>query len=213
MPKNNGRSYELISRAVFQAIISQDLARNIRVQHDVRLQGKATQHKIDVFWQFEVAHIEYSTVVEVKHWDRPVNQGELIKFKGVLDDLPGQPRGVFVTSTGYQSGAEEYARANGISLYVLQERRPPNIRVTDVSYATYRITGTTFTSPDSPPVCGRIDTSGYPVMEFVEFRPRFSNVKFSADPAWRSLMARRHGTRFESEMASLSITSFPREIT
>jgi hypothetical protein len=42
-------------------------------------------------------------------------------IKGVLDDLPGQPLGIFVTRTGYQSGAEIFAKANGIALYELRE--------------------------------------------------------------------------------------------
>ena len=48
-----------------------------------------------------------------------VDQGEVIQFKGVLDDLPNQPRGIFVTRTGFQSGAIEFAKKEGINYTML----------------------------------------------------------------------------------------------
>lgn len=59
-------------------------------------------YQLDVCWEFERGGIKYATVVQAKDWTtRAVDQGELFKFKTVLDDLPGQPRGVFVTRTRY----------------------------------------------------------------------------------------------------------------
>ena len=40
-----------------------------------------------------------------------------------MGDIPGQPRGIFITKTGYQKGALDVAKANGILLY---EFRKPN---------------------------------------------------------------------------------------
>jgi hypothetical protein len=91
------------------------------VKHDVTLAGKTTTHQIDVYWEFEVGGIRYVTVVQAKDWMSAVDQGELLKFNSVLTDLPSQPRGVFVTRTGYQEGALNYARAQGILLYELRE--------------------------------------------------------------------------------------------
>lgn len=45
----------------------------------------------------------------------------MLKLKAILEDLPGQPRGIFVTKTGYQSGAMDVAKANGIITYELRE--------------------------------------------------------------------------------------------
>src|SRR5208282_2707135 len=52
-------------------------------------------------------------------------------FKCVLDDLPNQPRGIFVTRSGYQQGAKDFAAAQGIILYELDEQPPKkNITIT-----------------------------------------------------------------------------------
>jgi hypothetical protein len=74
-----------------------------------------------VYWEFEVGGIKYKTIVQAKDWASAVKQEQLFAFKTVLDDIQGQPRGIFVTRTGYQKGAHEFAEKNGIELFELRE--------------------------------------------------------------------------------------------
>src|SRR5438034_898170 len=120
MPQNDGTSLERLTREIFQEIVNQDEVKNIAVKRDVRLKGITTSHQVDVYWEFELGSVRYKTVVEVKDRKSVVSQGHVIKFKGVLDDLPGQPRGVIVSASGFQRGAREFATANGILLYELR---------------------------------------------------------------------------------------------
>lgn len=124
MNANSGIPYETLTQQIFQQILNQDGVKTINVQHDITLDGKTATHQIDVYWEFEVTGIVYKTIVQAKDWARPVDQGELLKFKAVLDDLPDQPRGIFVSRSGYQSGAMEFAKKQGIPLYEL--RKPTN---------------------------------------------------------------------------------------
>lgn len=119
--KNTGKPYEVFTQRIFQEILHQTSVKNVIVEHNVILKGKTTDHQIDVYWKFETGAIVYETIVQAKDWGQPVDQGELLLFKAILDDLPNQPRGVFVTKTGYQSGAKEVAEKNGILLYELRE--------------------------------------------------------------------------------------------
>lgn len=121
MPKNTGRQFEKLSQRIFAEVLNRGEIRTVEVRHDVTLAGKTTNHQVDVYWEFERGGIRYATVVQAKDWTRPVGQGELLKFKEVLDDLPHQPRGAFVTRSGYQKGVLAYAAAHGILLYVLRE--------------------------------------------------------------------------------------------
>jgi hypothetical protein len=120
---NTGTAYEQLVQRVFQEILDQDTARTIEVKQNIVLQGKTTKHQVDVYWEFEIGGITYRTVIQCKDWKDPVKQGELFALKTVLDDLPGQPRGVLVTRTGFQAGAREFAKAHGIILYELREPR------------------------------------------------------------------------------------------
>ncbi len=91
---NTGIPYELITQQIFQEILAQDSVVTIEVMHNITLQGKTLSHQIDVFWEFEMGGIRYTTVVQAKDWSTAIDQGELLKFRAVLDDLPGQPRGI-----------------------------------------------------------------------------------------------------------------------
>src|ERR1044071_1844089 len=102
MTQNNGIAYERLTQQVFQAIVDQDIVPNIQVKNNVHMQGNRTGHQIDIFWEFQVGNIKYKNVVEVKDWSRPVNQGEVMKFKAMLDDLSDQPRGIIVARSGFQ---------------------------------------------------------------------------------------------------------------
>ncbi len=112
----NGIAYEQLTQQIFQAIVGQDLVPNIEVKQNVRLKGIRTSHRIDIFWEFQRGNIGYKTVVEVKDWNEAVDQGEVMKFKARLDDLPDQPRGVMVSRSGFQAGARRFASSSGIVL-------------------------------------------------------------------------------------------------
>lgn len=121
--KNTGKPYEKLTQRVFQAILDQESeVETTTVEHDVTLPGiTAKSHQVDVLWRFKRGGIGHMVVVQCKDHDAKVKQGELLTFKAVLDDIAGQPRGVFVSRMGFQSGARDYAGAHGITLYELRK--------------------------------------------------------------------------------------------
>jgi hypothetical protein len=107
--------YELLVREIYQQLLAQDEVPNIVVEHDALKQGIATKHQIDVYWEFRLGGLIHRVAVQAKQWARPVDKGELLKFKGVLADLPGT-LGVMVTAQGYQVGALDVAATYGIKI-------------------------------------------------------------------------------------------------
>jgi Restriction endonuclease len=182
--KNTGLSYELVVQGIFQAIHKQEEVGNLVVERNKTLKGKTTSHQIDVYWKFEQAGISYETVVQVKDWKNPVKLGQLIEFKGVLDDLPGQPRGVFVTRTGYQKGAKQFAAAHDIILYALSEpAKRPNTQITPLGWIVYKAEFRTFRVPSKNPDEGLIDELAMGLNTRV-FQPVYSNFVFQIDSPW-----------------------------
>ena len=121
MGKNTGKPYEQLTQQIFDQLVNQDEVDTVELKRDVCLQGKTTTHRIDVYWEFDRGGIRYVTIVQAKDWNQRVDQGHLLQFQAVLDDLPFQATGIFVTRTGYQKGARNYAKGNGILLYELRE--------------------------------------------------------------------------------------------
>jgi len=126
--KNTGTGYEILVKQIFGQILCMDGLKNLRVEHNVKLDaitrgknGQALKRQIDVYWEFEAGGVVHKAVVQAKDLTRRITLGMVDTFKSVLDDLPGQPRGIMVTNVGFQSGAQEYAEARGIALYLLRE--------------------------------------------------------------------------------------------
>lgn len=121
------------------------------------MQGRDAVHQIDVLWEFEVGGFKYTTVIQAKDWiTQKVDQGKLLQFKCVLADLPNQPRGLVVARKGFQSGAIEFAKKNGILIYELRE-------------------------PNEADWNGRMRTFN---IKANEYTPNFTDIKLIQDTDW-----------------------------
>jgi restriction endonuclease len=211
MPHNTGIPYELIAREIFELLMNQDSAQNIEVKHNVPLKGKVTEHQIDVYWEFELGGVTYRSVVQTKDWNTPLNKGELLKFKAVLDDLPGQPTGIVVTRSGYQKGAKEVASANGILLYELVEERRPPIVVTEGSIGRVWIARKTSSGLKDLRDPQWMREPGTLVMQTIIFDPSFE-LRFEYDQAWLANQREHCSNEVLHRIASESFTARPRDI-
>jgi hypothetical protein len=182
--KNTGVPYEKLVQGIFQAINDQEEVATITVEQNKTLQGKISTHQIDVYWKFLKAGIEHEVIVQAKDWRSAVKQGNLFHFKCVLDDLPNQPRGVFVTRTGYQRGAKDFAAAQGIILYELDEPQPKkNITITTLGWGKVAAEIRSFTVPAPDPGGGTVEQLAVG-MKWTIFEPRYSNFVIHVDSTW-----------------------------
>src|SRR4029077_8875572 len=79
-----------------------------------RVRGRSTTHEIDVWWEAEHKGFRRRVAFQCKDLARPVDQGEMLKFRAVLDDLDEEVHGVFVARGGYQRGAVMVAAMSSI---------------------------------------------------------------------------------------------------
>ena len=181
---NTGISYEVLVQAIFQAIHDQEEVATLVVERNKTLRGKtAKKHQIDVYWKFEKGRIPYEAIVQAKDWQSRVKLGQLLEFKSVQDDLPGPPLGIFVTQSGYQRGAKEFAAANGIILYELREPSKTNITVTTLAWGVLTPELRSFKVPSVNPEEGPVEQLALGVKATI-FEPRCSDFLVQIDSAW-----------------------------
>jgi hypothetical protein len=182
--KNTGIPYEKLVQGIFQAIHDQEEVATITVEQNKTLKGKISTHQIDVYWKFQTGGIEYEVIVQAKDWRSAVKQGDLFHFKCVLDDLPNQPRGIFVTRTGYQQGAKDFAAAQGIILYELDEPPPKrNITMTVMGWSNVAAEIRSFKVPAPDPGGGTVEHRAMG-LKWTIFEPRSSNFVIHIDSTW-----------------------------
>jgi hypothetical protein len=126
--KNTGFEYEILTQKIFQDIALQKEVKTINLKQNVILPGKSISHQIDVFWEFENRGERYQIIIQTKDWTSRVKQGQLLEFRAVLNDLLGMPNGIFVTRTGYQMGALNYAKKNEILLFELRKPKDSDFK-------------------------------------------------------------------------------------
>lgn len=119
------REYESFVQRLQQALIfSEDYLRqkNIVIEKNKKIIDNAgIEREFDLYWKYELAGITYETVIECKHYNKPVQVGLMDAFVGKLVDLP-QLHPVFATTIGYQSGAEIKAKQHKVELLVVREQ-------------------------------------------------------------------------------------------
>lgn len=132
--KETGRAYELIVKAIYEALWRRERLDQWQVWHNVKVTGNKARHQIDVYFKFRAAGEEHQIIIEVKGGKGPTKKGDLLKFDAILKDIPGQPRGIFVNRAGYQSGARSYAKEAGIViLQIIEVKNPPPMEIPSLS--------------------------------------------------------------------------------
>lgn len=125
MSKNTGKDYELFVAELQQAILaSEELGaqKNIRVEVNKILKDKhGIERQFDIYWEFELGGVLCKNIIECKDYASKISVEKVDSLIGKLRDF-NNIRGIFATKTGYQSGAEAKALANGIDILRVREQ-------------------------------------------------------------------------------------------
>lgn len=122
----NFQEYELFVKNLFNAIILLEqtgIQKNINIEHNKKMLDKSgIERQFDIYWKYELAGIEYETIIECKNYSSTVTIDKIDALIGKLHDFPNI-RGVFATTQGYQSGAIEKAKQNNIDLLIVRKEK------------------------------------------------------------------------------------------
>ena len=111
----SGKFLESYVQFVYQKLL-EFLDEGASVSTNLLIQGKSgVKHEFDVYYEFQHLNIKHRIAIECKEWNTPVTKGEVGEFVAKLNDL-NNISGVMVAKSGYQSGARQFAEANGIQL-------------------------------------------------------------------------------------------------
>jgi restriction system protein len=91
---------------------------NITIKHDETLATPDGDYQIDVYAECELAGIQVKFLIECKKQSRPVERDIVLSLNSKLQEL-GSHKGMIVATSGFQSGAKQYADKHGIALCVL----------------------------------------------------------------------------------------------
>lgn len=120
--KLSGRDYEDATADLVRMLADQQSLETLELSTRALIRGTSTKNEVDVWWRFVWEGQERRMAFQCKRRGRPIDQGEVFKFLGVLRDLGNDIQGMMVTHLGYQAGALRVAESYDIG--ALELRRP-----------------------------------------------------------------------------------------
>lgn len=94
---------------------------DLLVEHDVTEVGKSgANRQVDVRVTHRVSGMTYVTIIECKRWKEKIDRGRIDVLAAAIEDL-NAAKGVLFTTSGFEEGAELYARSRGIELFVVRD--------------------------------------------------------------------------------------------
>lgn len=84
----------------------------IIISRNVKLAKASYSSEFDIYYEFSKANIRHKVAIECKNHKKPIEISMMRDFYGKVKDF--NVTGVFVSNSGYQSGAESYAKEKGI---------------------------------------------------------------------------------------------------
>jgi hypothetical protein len=89
---------------------------------DETIDGVRTKHDVDVLVKSHHVGFDITWIVECKYWKTPVTKLHVLALREIVADV-GADRGIILSESGFQSGAEEAANLTNVQLTSLDEVR------------------------------------------------------------------------------------------
>ena len=88
---------------------------NFEITHNVRIPVEDGTYQIDVYAVFTAMGVEFKVLCECKQYSSPVGRDKVVILNDKLKSI-GAHKGILLSTSGFQSGAIQYARVHGIAL-------------------------------------------------------------------------------------------------
>ena len=91
---------------------------DVKIDHDVIVKTHDGIYQIDGRISYTAFGVNYVTLVECKRYKGPIKREHIQILNDKMDSI-GANKGIFITTSYYQLGAYDYAKAHGIALLVI----------------------------------------------------------------------------------------------
>ena len=88
---------------------------NFKITHNVRIPVEDGTYQIDVYAVFTAMGVEFKVLCECKQYSSPVGRDKVAILNDKLKSV-GAHKGILLSTSGFQSGAIQYAKVHGIAL-------------------------------------------------------------------------------------------------
>lgn len=93
----------------------------ISIKHNKKITTSDGEYHLDGYIEYELFDVRHKVILECKKHKRPVQRSVVLELKSKLESI-GAQKGIIMSTSGFQTGAIEYAQQHGIGLIQVVEK-------------------------------------------------------------------------------------------
>lgn len=107
--------FEVFCMDVLRNYAAEEKLKDFVIKHNVKQVAPDGTYQLDILASFTALDVELKILCECKQYTSPVKRERIELLEGRLKSL-GMHKGILLSTSGFQSGAIQYAKTHGIAL-------------------------------------------------------------------------------------------------
>ena len=100
---------------ILNGYAEEEKLKDFKITHNVKIPAFDGTYQIDIYAEFTAMSVTFKVLCECKQYSKPVGRDKVAELHRKLESI-GAHKGILLSTSGFQSGALEYAKAHGIAL-------------------------------------------------------------------------------------------------
>lgn len=117
-----GKIFEDYVEHVYQLLLDSETGQDdepVMISRNVKLSKQGYSSEFDIYYEFSKAGVRHKVAIECKNHNKPIDISHIRNFNDKIRDF--NVTGVFISNSGFQSGAKSYAAEKGIMILTTNE--------------------------------------------------------------------------------------------
>ncbi|WP_158301680.1 restriction endonuclease [Paenibacillus mesophilus] len=128
----SAEEFEKYCLDILKAYAEAEALKDFSILHNQNVKTNDGEYQIDVIAEFVALSVRFKVIVECKRYTRPVGREKIVVLADKVRSLGGH-KGILISTSGFQSGAAEYAKVHGIALLQIFDKEIMLIQNSNVS--------------------------------------------------------------------------------
>lgn len=100
---------------ILNGYAEEEKLKDFKITHNVKIPVYDGTYQIDIYAEFTAMSVTFKALCECKQYSKPVGRDKVAELHSKLESI-GAHKGILLSTSGFQSGALEYAKKHGIAL-------------------------------------------------------------------------------------------------
>lgn len=119
--------YEQYCTEVLKQYAEEENLKDFTIQHNVVVKSDDGTYQLDIYATFTALNVQFKVIAECKRYTNPVNREKVVILADKVKSI-GAHKGILISTSGFQSGAHEYAKKHGIALIQILDKHVVHVQ-------------------------------------------------------------------------------------